>query len=150
MPDFDPFMALFIDPLEPAFFPALSELSFNLEPPPMETQLVARPTDDDDPANVNAVPPPSSSVSPLVLSPPPPTFYPPKWYEIPQRPYKYGMKQWSYTPSESILFQVDGFPGFNMGDAFRNNFVGLQGRDDLVMQNAKTAFCCRFLVRLSC
>jgi hypothetical protein len=82
-------------------------------------------------------------------SPQPVTFEPPKWHEIPQRRYKYGRKQWDYKPSEPILFQVNGFPGVNVGDALRNEFTGLEGRDDLVLRDAKMAFSCRLLVRFS-
>ena len=74
---------------------------------------------------------------------------PPKWYEIPQRPYDHGRRQWDYTPSDPILFQVNGYPGVNLGDALRNNLTGLEGRDDLVLQDARTAISCRFLVRFS-
>lgn len=48
---------------------------------------------------------------------------------------------------EPILFQVDGYPGVNMEDAFRNRFTNLEGRDDLVLRDAVGAFSCRLLVR---
>ena len=37
-----------------------------------------------------------------------------------------------------------------MGDALRKKFVGLEGRDDLVLQGAKKAISCRFIVRFPC
>ena len=36
-----------------------------------------------------------------------------------------------------------------MGNALRNKFTGLEGRDDLVMEGGKKAFTSRFLVRSS-
>ena len=134
--------------LDPAIFFTALDFSHLCEPPPMETQLDARSSDDGAtiPTACSSLILPSPSLPPLRLE----TFHPPKWHEIPQRRYKYGKKQWSYTLSEPLLFQVDGSPGINMGDAFRQKFVGLKGRDDLVLQYAKKAISCRFLVRLSC
>lgn len=117
---------------------------------PAGLQLDARATNVDDSANTRAVcsspirPPPSlPSLQPVA-------FYPTKWQEIPQRPYDHGRKQWDYTRSEPILFQVNNFPGVNMGNALGNRFAGLEGRDDLVLQDAKKAISCRFLVHFSC
>jgi len=36
-----------------------------------------------------------------------------------------------------------------MGDALRKRFTGLDGRDDLMLQDARGAISCRLLVRLS-
>lgn len=94
------------------------------------------------------------TVSPICFLPtaPPPTppslepvaFLPPKWHKIPQKAY--ARNHWDCTLSEDIVFQVDGFPGTNMGDALRGEFATLKDRDDLVMRDAhKTAFQCRFL-----
>jgi len=77
-------------------------------------------------------------------------FYAPNWRKIPQEVYNHGRKQWGFTPSEPILFPVNGCPGLNMGDALRKRFTGLDGRDDLVLQDARGAISCRLLVRLSC
>jgi hypothetical protein len=79
-----------------------------------------------------------------------PTFLPPKWHKIPQGAYNHGRKQWDYTQLEPILFQVNGYPGVNMGEAFRNKFTALEGRDDLILPDARTAVSCRLSVRLSC
>lgn len=73
------------------------------------------------------------------------TFVPPKFRRIPQGRYK--LKQWDYTPVAPIFFQVNGYPGLNMGDALRKKFTALEGRDDLVLQDAGRTFSCRFLVR---
>lgn len=71
----------------------------------------------------------------------------PKWQKIPQEVYS--KNQWDYTPSEHILFPVNGFPGVNMGDALRDEFIALEGCNDLVMQGSgKMAFQCRFWVRI--
>ena len=88
-------------------------------------------------------------------SPPIPTSqtaqsYPPNWCKIPQTIYNHGKKQWDFRPSEPVLFHVDGRPGVNMGNAFRKKFTGLQGRDDLVLQDAPSAISCRLWVRSSC
>jgi len=76
-------------------------------------------------------------------------FSPPNWRKIPQKTYSYGLKQWNFTPLESILFSVNGRPGVNMGDALRKVFTGLDGRDDLVLQDASSAISCRLSVRSS-
>ncbi|KAF9786268.1 hypothetical protein BJ322DRAFT_1108130 [Thelephora terrestris] len=112
-----------------------------------ETQLGARSTHVNNRGKTCVVSfsPNSPPPSPPPPSPQPVTFEPPKWQEIPQRRYNYGRKQWDYKPSEPILFQVNGFPGVNVGDALRNEFTGLEGRDDLVLRDAKMAFSCRIL-----
>lgn len=78
-----------------------------------------------------------------IATPPPATFLPPGWYRIPQTVYDFGTKQYDFEPLESIIFHVDGCPGQNMGDALRNQFPGLCGRDDLVLQEARGAISCR-------
>jgi len=77
------------------------------------------------------------------------TFPPLNWRRVPQKIYDYGRKQWDFTPSESISFSMNGRPGVNMGEVLRKRFTGLDGRDELVLQNASSAFSCRLLVRLS-
>ena len=74
---------------------------------------------------------------------------PPNWRKIPQNPYDRGRMQWDFTPSEDVLFGVNGRPGVNMGDAFRKKFAGLDGQDDLVLQDASNVISCRLFVRLS-
>lgn len=111
-------------------------------PPLAEIQLDARPTSIDDGSTIHAASPLNSSPRPQYSSLSV-TFAPPKWHKIPQRIYE--PKQRDYTPAEDVTFLVDGFPGFNMEDAFHERFTALGGRDDLVLQGAKTAFLCRFL-----
>ena len=76
--------------------------------------------------------------------------YSPNWRKIPQKVYDYGKKQWNFRPSKPILFHVNGYPGVNMGDALRKKFTGLDGRDDLILQDAQDAISCRLWVRSSC
>ena len=85
----------------------------------------------------------STSLSPL---PQIRTFPPPNWYKIPQNVYKHGRKQYNFVPLESISFAVKGYPGVNLGEALRQNFAGLDARDELVLRNAGSAISCRFLV----
>ena len=93
----------------------------------------------------------STSISvPLPIpAPQTPTFPPLNWYRIPQKPYKYGRKQWDSKPLGYIPFSVNGRPGLNMGDALHQRFTDLDGRDELVLQDAPNAISCRLLVRLS-
>lgn len=127
--------------LELPFPPPLPCPVFQDELYPAEIQSNVQPAD----ANNRSTTPTTRS-SPNPPSPPQPVaFLSPKWHTIPQRPYK--RKQWDYRPSEPILFQVDGSPGVNMGEALRKQFATLKGRDDLVMRGAKKAFHCRLLVR---
>ena len=72
---------------------------------------------------------------------------PPKWHKVPQVVYSQGKRRWDYKPLEPILFQVEGFPGVNMGDALRNKFTGLVGRDDLMLTDERLAVSCRLSVR---
>jgi len=137
-------MSLFYETLDLTLFSAASDFSYLFEPLPIETQLGERSTDDGA-TTFTAGSSPITPASPSVPSLPLVTFDPPRWYEIPQGRYKYGKKQWSYSPLEPVFFQVDGFPGINMGDAFRKRFAGLKGMDDLVLQNMKKAISCRFL-----
>lgn len=133
----------------------VSQAMFELSPPsglfdpldfdelfPMEPNT--QPISDDNGQQISIVHP--TQVLPLSPSPPPPqpiTFDPPKWQEIPQRRYK--QKQWDFKPSRSTLFEVNSFPGMNLGEALRNRFTGLEGRDEPVLQGAKNAIACRFL-----
>jgi len=39
--------------------------------------------------------------------------------------------------SECISFGVNGLPGVNMGDALQKRFMGLDGLDNLELQDAK-------------
>lgn len=80
---------------------------------------------------------------------PPPSTPPPNWQRIPQNAYDHGKKQWNFTRSEDISFGVNGRPGVNMRDALRKRFTGLDGRDELVLQDASSVISCRLLVRLS-
>jgi len=80
------------------------------------------------------------SLPPPIPPPPVVTFPPPNWYKIPQKLYGHGKKQWDFTPLVPISFSVDGFPGVNMGDALNKIYTGLEGRDDLVLQNSSSAF----------
>jgi hypothetical protein len=89
------------------------------------------------------------------ISPPPPipspqtaTFPLFNWKMIPQNVYDHGKKQWDFRPSQSVSFNTNGFPGMNMGDAFRKRFAGLDGRDDPVLQDASRVISYRLLVRL--
>ena len=115
-----------------------------LDPPNLLAQAAA-PVDDG--ARTCVVYSASTSLPPLV--PQAATFPPPNWYRIPQKPYGHGQKQWNFIPSGYISFEVNGRPGMNMGDALRKRFMGLDGRDDLVLQDANRAVSCRLSVRLS-
>ena len=88
-----------------------------------------------------ALPPPSTPPSQAVA-------LPPNWYRVPQNVYDRGQKQWDFTPSEDIPFGVNGRPGVNMGDALRKRFAGLDGQDELVLQDANNVISCRLSVRL--
>ena len=105
------------------------------------------------PADDRAILCPTCSSSTSVPSPAPApqaaTFLPLNWYRIPQKPYEYGRKQWSFKPLRSIPFSVNGRPGLNIRDALCQKFTDLDGRDDLVLQDAGIAVSCRFSVRLS-
>ena len=141
-------MSLFYETLDPALFSTTLDFACLFEPPPIETQPGKESTDDGaaiSTTSYSPISPASPSLPTLQLV----TIHSPKCYEVPQRRYNYGKKQWSYTPSEPVLFQVDGFPGINMRDASRKKFAGLKGMDDLVLQNTKKAISCRFSVRPS-
>ena len=90
----------------------------------------------------------SSSLPPPVPPPQTATSPPPNWHKIPQEVYDRGRKQWDYTPSECISFEVNGSPGINMGDALRKRFTDLGGRDDIVPQDAGGIISFRLSVRL--
>jgi hypothetical protein len=90
----------------------------------------------------------TSPLPPMPASQPTP-FYPSNWRKIPQIVYDHGKKQWDFQPSEPVLFYVNGVPGVNMGDALRDKFAGLDGRDELMLQDAPAAVSCRLWVRSS-
>lgn len=95
---------------------------------------------------------PTSLLQPSPSSPPPPppqvaTFNRPRFHKIPQDLYH--ANRWNFAQLDSILFQVDDLPGVNMGEALRQNFAALQGRDDPVLQDAAMAISFRLWVRLS-
>ena len=106
------------------------------------------------PVNDEARPCVIYSVSPPPLPPMPASqtapSYPSNWRKIPQTIYDHGKKQWDFRPSEPIVFHSNGRPGVNMGDAFRKKFTDLDGRDDLVLQDAPAAISCRLWVRFLC
>ena len=90
-----------------------------------------------------------SALTSVPLSTPPhqATAPPPRnWYRIPQDAYSHGKRQWDFVPLECISFEVDGFPGMNMRDAFQKRYAGLVGRDDLVLQDSPTTVSCRLSV----
>jgi hypothetical protein len=109
--------------LEPVFLPALSNAVYSLDSP-----LLQAPT-----------PTPARTI----------TFDAPKWRRIPQVVYDQGNKQWNFKQAESIVFEVDGYPGVNMADALRERPTGLKNRDDLMLQDARQSFSCRLQVGFS-
>lgn len=116
----------------------------------METPLDTRSADENDIPRTCAVFPVSTPPPPYLppRSPQAVTFCPPKWHQIPQTPYSWN--QWDFTELGSTLFQANGFPGVSMGDALRQTFTALEGRDDLMFQDAGKAILFRLWVRLSC
>ena len=117
---------------------------------PDPTSLPSRVTTPvDNRVNLCAVPSASSSLPPPVPPSQTATSPPPNWHKIPQKVYDHGRKQWDYTPSRCIFFEVNGRPGMNVGDALRKRFTDLVGRDDLVLQNAGNVISCRLSVCLS-
>ena len=68
------------------------------------------------------------------------------WIKVPQRDYDRGRKRWNFERLAPIVFNVNGSPGINLGDALRKTFTGLDGRDDPVLQEAAGAISCRLLV----
>jgi len=69
--------------------------------------------------------------------------------KIPQRSYHNGRRHLGFRPLEPISFSVQGHPGMNLGDALRQSFTGLDGRDDLILQGAPESISCRLLVGFS-
>jgi hypothetical protein len=112
------------------------------DPPPQTTTPI------DDGSRLCAVCSASISPSSPIPSPRTATFPPFNWKLIPQNSYDHGKKQWDFRPSESVPFSTNGFPGMNMGDAFRKKFTDLDGRDDPVLQDASNVISYRLLVRL--
>ena len=120
---------------------------YDSTPPSFSPQIVA-PVNDEArlcpiyPVSTPPLPPiPASQAAPL---------FPSNWRKIPQQVYDHGKKQWDFQPSEPILFHVNGHLGVNMGDALRKKFTGLDGRDDLILQDARHSISCRLWVRSSC
>jgi len=94
--------------------------------------------------------PPSTGIPPYQVAMESQTAtFPPNWRKIPQKVYDHERRQWDFTPSEPIFFSVNGRPGLNIGDALRENFMGLEGRDDPVLRDVGSTISCQFLVRLS-
>ena len=112
-----------------------------LNPPGLLPQVVAAPADDR--TSACAVHSASISLPPPIPPPQDATSLPPNWHKILQEVYKHGGKQWDYTSSESISFKVTGCPGMNIRDALQKRFTGLEGRDDLVLQDAGNVVSCR-------
>jgi hypothetical protein len=127
----DPFLPLHYDPVSSSFSP----------------QIVTPVNDEGRLCAIYSV-----STPPLPPMPAPQTtpFYPSHWRKIPQNVYEHGKKQWDFQPSEPVLFYVNGCPGINMGDALRKKPTGLDGRDDLVLQDAQDTVSCRYWVGFSC
>jgi len=65
---------------------------------------------------------------------------------IPQRPTVCERQQ-RWQRSASIIFSTNGFAGMNMRDALCKRFTSLDGRDDLVLQEAGSSISCRLQVR---
>jgi len=80
------------------------------------------------------------------IFPPSQQDFPTNWLKIPQR--RYTPRGDGLPPrSGEITFSVNNARGFNMHDAFRQHFTGLDGRDDSVLEDANGPVSCRLLVR---
>jgi len=79
-------------------------------------------------------------------SPPSATGFPLNWIKVPQKSYDHGRKQSNFKRLKPVSFGVGGRPGVNLGNALRKEFVGLDGRDEPVLQDAAGAISCRLLV----
>ena len=124
---------------------SLSTPHYDPAPPGFSPQTVVPVNDEARPRviySVSTPPLPPTSAYQMAQS------YPSNRRKIPQTIYD--KRQWDFRPSEPILFHVNGRPGVNMGDAFRKKFSGLDGRDDLVLQDVSSAISCRLWVRSSC
>ena len=121
--------------LPPCYDPIPSGSSTQTTPPASDT---ARPS------AICSVPIPSSPVPAPSQNA---TGYSSNRRKIPQTVYGWGKKRWDYLQLEPILFHVNGHPGVNMGGALRDEFTGLDGRDDLMFQDGVDAFSCRLMVR---
>ena len=69
------------------------------------------------------------------------------WRRIPQQLYTPRMRDRYFLQLQSIAFGINGVPGFNMRRALNQDFVGLDDRDDPVLENANGPVSCRLLVR---
>lgn len=96
-------------------------------------------TDDSSPSIVYETDPANVSSLPLPM--------PNKWREIPQRRYTSRTGDTSFLQLQAVTFSVNGVPGFNMQHALDQVFVGLDGRDDPVLEDANGPASCRLLVR---
>ncbi|KAF9784640.1 hypothetical protein BJ322DRAFT_1021354 [Thelephora terrestris] len=65
--------------------------------------------------------------------------------KIPQRRYASRTGDTSFLQSHVVTFSVNGVPGFNMQHALDQVFVGLDGRDEPVLENANGPASCRLL-----
>lgn len=96
----------------------------------------------------------TASITPTVLygtdevtGPPLPPLAPICWRRIPQQQYTPRMRDRSFLQLQRIAFSIDGVPGFSIQRALDQVFVGLDGRDDPVLENASGPVSCRLLVR---
>lgn len=76
----------------------------------------------------------------------PATIEPPiDWIKIPQRIINPG-RRCNSEPLEPICFSTNGRPGINLGDAFRENIMDLDGPDDPMLQGTPGVASCRLQV----
>ena len=83
---------------------------------------------------------------PSKVPPLPPLLMPINWRKIPQPRYPSRTGDMAFLQSRRVTFSVNGVPGFNMQRALDQAFVGLDGRDDPVLENANGPASCRLLV----
>lgn len=69
------------------------------------------------------------------------------WREIPQRQYTSKSGDRTFLQLKKVSFGVNGVPGINMKHALDRVFVGLDCRDDPVLEDANGPVSCRLLVR---
>lgn len=74
-----------------------------------------------------------------------PLSVPISWCMIPQPQYTSRTRDMSFLQLRRITFSVNGTPGFNLRSALEREFVGLDGRDDPVLENANGPVSCRLL-----
>jgi hypothetical protein len=61
--------------------------------------------------------------------------------------FNHGRKQWDYQPLKPIAFSANGLEGIKISNALREDFSGLDGRDDLLLQGTGGFISCRLSVR---